>query len=47
LSRLEENIASVDVVLTAEDLSAIDTAASKIVLEGDRYPEHLEKMTGR
>jgi len=47
LSRLEENIASVDVVLTAEDLSAIDTAASKIVLEGGRYPEHLEKMTGR
>jgi len=33
--------------LTADDLREIDTAASKITVEGNRYPEHLEKMTGR
>jgi len=32
--------------LTAEDLRDIDTAASKIVIEGDRYTERMEKMTG-
>ena len=33
--------------LTADDLREIDTAASMITVEGNRYPEHLEKMTGR
>ena len=47
LSRLEENIGSVAIELTDADLAAIDAAASKIVYEGDRYPEHLEAMTGR
>jgi aryl-alcohol dehydrogenase-like predicted oxidoreductase len=47
LSRLEENIAAVEVELTPADLAEIDTAASKITPEGNRYPEHLEKMTGR
>jgi aryl-alcohol dehydrogenase-like predicted oxidoreductase len=46
LNRLEENIGAVAVALTADDLSDIDAAASKIKVEGDRYPERLEKMTG-
>jgi aryl-alcohol dehydrogenase-like predicted oxidoreductase len=46
LSRLEENIGSVALELTAEDLSEIDGAASKITVEGDRYPENLQRMTG-
>lgn len=46
LERLDENIGSVAVELTAEDLREIDSAASKIKVEGARYPERLEKMTG-
>ncbi len=46
LSRLEENIGAVAIELTPEDLRDIDTAASKIKVEGARYPERLEKMTG-
>lgn len=46
LARLEENIAAMEVELTAYDLREIDSAAAKIQLEGDRYPEHIEKMTG-
>jgi len=46
LNRLEENIGAAAVELTASDLREIDDAASKIVVEGDRYPERLEKMTG-
>ncbi|MGA9308265.1 MAG: aldo/keto reductase [Candidatus Sulfotelmatobacter sp.] len=44
LNRLEENIAAVQVQLTPEDLREIDAAAIKV--EGPRYPERLEKMTG-
>ncbi len=47
LSRLEENIGAVSIELTPADLSEIDSASSKITAEGARYPEHLEKMTGR
>ena len=47
LSRLEENIGAVDVELTTEDLAEIESAASKITVEGARYPEHIEQMTGR
>ena len=47
LERLEENIAAVDVDLTAEDLRQIDEATSKITVQGARYPEHLERLTGR
>jgi len=47
LHRLEENIGAADVDLTPNDLREIDNAASKIEVQGDRYPEHLEKMTGR
>ncbi len=46
LNRLEENIAAVSLQLTPEDLRDIDAAASKIKVEGSRYPERLEKMTG-
>jgi aryl-alcohol dehydrogenase-like predicted oxidoreductase len=45
LSRLEENIAAAAVELTPDDLPEIDSAASKIKVEGARYPERLEKMT--
>jgi aryl-alcohol dehydrogenase-like predicted oxidoreductase len=46
LSRLEENIGSVAIELTADDLSEIADAASKITVQGDRYPEQLQRMTG-
>jgi hypothetical protein len=46
LHRLEENIGAVSVELTPDDLRDIDTAASKITVQGARYPEKLEKMTG-
>ena len=45
LSRLEENLGAVDLVLTAEDLKAIDEAAQKISIEGDRYTPQLEALT--
>jgi len=47
LHRLDENIGAVAIELDADDLREIDTAASKITVEGNRYPEHLEKMTDR
>jgi aryl-alcohol dehydrogenase-like predicted oxidoreductase len=47
LHRLEENIGAADVELTAEDLAEVDRAASEIQVEGARYPENLERMTGR
>jgi aryl-alcohol dehydrogenase-like predicted oxidoreductase len=47
LSRLEENIGAVAIELTAEDLRALDSGAAKIPVQGERYPEHLEKLTGR
>jgi aryl-alcohol dehydrogenase-like predicted oxidoreductase len=46
LSRLEENIGAVSLELTAEEVREIDEAASRIKVEGNRYPEQLEKMTG-
>ncbi len=46
LNRLEENIGAVAVELTSDDLREIDSAASKITIEGARYPEELEKRTG-
>ena len=46
MNRLEENIGAAEVELTPEDLREIDSAASKIKVEGARYPERLEKMTG-
>jgi aryl-alcohol dehydrogenase-like predicted oxidoreductase len=47
LSRLEENIGAVAVELTSEDLREIESAASKITIQGARYPEELEQRTGR
>ncbi|OYE05939.1 aldo/keto reductase [Nostoc sp. 'Peltigera membranacea cyanobiont' 232] len=47
LHRLDENIGGVSVELTPDDLHDIDDAASKIVVQGTRYPEKLEQMTGR
>jgi aryl-alcohol dehydrogenase-like predicted oxidoreductase len=46
LNRLEENIGAVEVELSADDLREIDSAASKIRVEGERYPEQLQRMTG-
>jgi aryl-alcohol dehydrogenase-like predicted oxidoreductase len=46
LARLDENDGAADIHLTAEDLREIETASSKIKVEGERYPEALEKMTG-
>jgi aryl-alcohol dehydrogenase-like predicted oxidoreductase len=47
LSRLEENIGAVSIHLTPADLTQIETAAATLTPEGARYPEALEKMTGR
>jgi len=47
LHRLEENIGAASVELTPDDLNDIETAASKIIVQGARYPEKLEQMTGR
>ncbi len=47
LHRLTENNGAVTVTLSADDLQDIDAAARKITVQGDRYPEHLERMTGR
>ena len=47
LSRLEENIGAVDLELTGDDLRKIDSAAAKITVQGDRYPEVIEQMSGR
>jgi aryl-alcohol dehydrogenase-like predicted oxidoreductase len=46
LNRLQENLGAVNVELTLDDLRVIDAAASKIQVEGARYPEELEKRTG-
>jgi aryl-alcohol dehydrogenase-like predicted oxidoreductase len=46
LARLEENLGAAAVELTTEDLREIESAASKIQIEGARYPEHIERMTG-
>jgi aryl-alcohol dehydrogenase-like predicted oxidoreductase len=47
LKRLEENIGAVEIELTPDDLREIETASSEIKVEGARYPEKLEAMTGR
>jgi len=47
LERLDENIRAASIKLTANDLREIDSAASKITVQGARYPEKLEQMTGR
>jgi aryl-alcohol dehydrogenase-like predicted oxidoreductase len=47
LSRLEENIGAAAVTLSSDDLREIESAASQITVQGARYPEHLEQLTGR
>jgi aryl-alcohol dehydrogenase-like predicted oxidoreductase len=47
LARLDENIGAVAIELTPDDLRDIDSASSKITVQGARYPENLEQMTGR
>ena len=47
LHRLEENLGAVDVKLSAEELSELDSASAKIPAQGARYPEELQKMVGR
>jgi aryl-alcohol dehydrogenase-like predicted oxidoreductase len=46
LARLEENIAATTITLTTGDLNRINAAVSQLPVEGERYPEHLNKMTG-
>src|ERR1700684_2298733 len=47
LSRLDENLGAAEVELTAEELSAINSALSTVKVQGDRYPAHLQKNVGR
>lgn len=47
LHRLEENLGAAEIELTDDDLRDIEDAASKITVQGARYPEHLEQRTGR
>jgi aryl-alcohol dehydrogenase-like predicted oxidoreductase len=47
LHRLDENVGAVAIELTPDDLREIDRSASKITVQGDRYPEELQRMTGR
>jgi aryl-alcohol dehydrogenase-like predicted oxidoreductase len=46
LHRLDENLGAVSLEFSADDLREIDDAAAKITVQGERYPEHLEKMVG-
>jgi aryl-alcohol dehydrogenase-like predicted oxidoreductase len=47
LTRLEENLGAAAIQLTADDVREIGNAASQVPIQGARYPEHIEKMTGR
>src|SRR5207247_1535971 len=47
LHRLEENIGSINIEFTADELREIDNASSEIKVEGERYPEYLQKLVGR
>jgi aryl-alcohol dehydrogenase-like predicted oxidoreductase len=46
-ARLEENLGAVEIELTAGDLEELESAAAQVKIEGDRYPEALEQLTGR
>jgi aryl-alcohol dehydrogenase-like predicted oxidoreductase len=46
LERLDENIGAVNVELTSDDLREFGTAAAKIKIQGEEYPEQLERLTG-
>ena len=47
LERFEENIAAVSIPLTPDDVREIDSAAAKIPVQGERYPEEMQRMVGR
>ena len=47
LARLEENLGAADIELTADDLREIEESSSHLTVAGHRYPEHLERLTGR
>jgi diketogulonate reductase-like aldo/keto reductase len=47
LERLEENLGAAGLELSPGDLREIDSAAARISVQGARYPEHLEALTGR
>jgi aryl-alcohol dehydrogenase-like predicted oxidoreductase len=47
LHRLEENLGAARLELSAQDLSDIESAAGSVMVFGSRYPENLERMTGR
>ena len=47
LSRLDENLGAAAIELTQDDLRELDSALARIPVQGDRYPEHLRRMTGR
>ncbi|HEX7906401.1 MAG TPA: aldo/keto reductase [Chitinophagaceae bacterium] len=47
LHRLEENIGSINIEFTADELREIEDASSKIKVQGERYPEQLQKLVGR
>jgi aryl-alcohol dehydrogenase-like predicted oxidoreductase len=47
LHRLQENTEAASVQLSSEDLRELESAASKVKVQGDRYPEHLQKLVGR
>ena len=47
VARLEENLGAAEIELTPGDLGEIEKAASAIAIQGDRYPEELERRTGR
>jgi aryl-alcohol dehydrogenase-like predicted oxidoreductase len=47
LQRLEENLGSASLELTSNDLRDLEGAVSRVTVQGDRYPEHLNRMVGR
>ena len=47
LDRLEENLGAADIRLTPDDLREVESAASEITVQGARYPQHMEQMSGR
>ncbi len=47
MHRLEENIGAAQIDLTSDDLREIENAASKITVQGDRYPEQMQRMIDR
>jgi diketogulonate reductase-like aldo/keto reductase len=47
LERLEENIGAADLVLTSDDLRELDDASARIEVQGDRYPERMQRMIDR